>query len=216
MIKLRWLIILFSAPFLGFAQHTTKIYFIQKLDPEQFFEYPAKYTSTMKFKSAGVELYQTRQNEKVDSLFINADELYVLKDSLAFSIEVPNRFFTGSMLTISPIFYLNNNKVKGGLPAYIQGKEQSVVPIKLKIKSDPSGATVYLIPKLYWEVNSQLPKYNKEALFPYMVSEGLTTVSVNVQEYVYIAVFLYKNKFTTIQCAPNHLSPVDSIFRKLN
>lgn len=214
--KLCLVIILFASPLLGLSQHTSKIYFIQQLDPERIFESPSKYTANIKFKSVGVELYQSKQNRKVDSMFTNANEFQILNDTVTFSVLVPDRFFSkGAELSLSPIFYLNDTKVKGGLPKYIQGKEQPVLQIKLKIKSDPSGATVYLIPKLYWEQNPQLATHNLQALAPYLVTGGPTTIYTYVQEYVYIAVFSYGNKFKEIPCEPNHLNPVDSIFTKL-
>ncbi|SEO49043.1 hypothetical protein SAMN05192574_108272 [Mucilaginibacter gossypiicola] len=210
--KLLLLILLFVRPIAGLPQQTTKIYFIQKLTSKNSFAY----SDTARFKSAGAEVYQSIRGKKIDSLFIKADELLQWRDSVSFSLAVPNNFFSvGSMISISPFLYLGS-KTKGGISGYLQEKEQSIVQIKVKIKSDPSGAEVYLIPKLYWERNHQLAKYNLQALNPYRVNQGLTPVTTIVQEYVYITVFAYKKKFVISQFEPNHLNPMDSIYRKLN
>lgn len=216
--RLFFINVLFTFPVLVFGQQTNKIYFNKHLlNSSEVSNYPIKNRDFKKFKSAGAVLYLSRNGQKVDSLFVSGTQFDVWNNSVSFSVDVPVKYLSkDATLSLTPYFYLSDSKIKGQTPEYSQGPEELVAPIKLKIKSDPSGATVYLIPKFYWERNNKFLSYDLKALAPYLVSSGVTTAYTSVQEYVYIAVFSYKNKFTNIQFAPNHFSPIDSIFKKLN
>jgi len=210
-------LICFSFTKMSFAQDSTKVYFIEKIEPSKLFSNPSLYSPDMKLQSVGVEIYKYHNDVKEDSSFVFAQSFKNWKDSIAFRIKVPNRLITDkTRLILSPIFYLKKTKNKGELSKNLMGKEQSVRNIVLKIKSDPIGAKVFLIPTLYWELDPELAKFNPKALSPYLVTEGLTTVTTNVQEYVYMVIFQYKKKFFRIQCSPNHLHTVDSVFNKLH
>jgi hypothetical protein len=198
----------------AFTQQNTKVYFIRPLKPD-LFKTPDQYKKDVIFRTVGATVYHIKGNKQSDSLFIVANDFSVWKDSIAFSLSIPNALMSEGRIRINPIYYPNKQNHKGDLPSYILGNEQTLNRIKLKIKSDPSGAIVYLIPKIYWEQQKRLSQYNADALAPYLVSAGTTTVYTYVQEYVYIAVFAYKKKYSAIQFAPNHLSPIDSIYAKI-
>lgn len=201
----------------GTLHAQTTVYFIDKIKPDQLFADSKQYTPDMKFQSVGVEIYGYKNGAKEDSIFVAGESLRFWKDSIAFSVRISKEFLaTTSSIKLRPIFYFKKTSTKGELSKSVLAKEQSVIQIQYKLKSSPSGANVYLIPRFYWERNPELSKRNSQALLPYLVTEGVTTVSTYLQEYVYIVLYQYKKRYSIIQISPNHLHPLDSAFSKLN
>ena len=94
-----------------------------------------------------------------------------------------------------------------------KGSDKVVRNINLKLNSNPPGATVYLVPKLIWERTPLLAKLKNENLLgPYKVYNGITPIWTRAQEYVYVAVFKYKNQFVRVECSPTYTNPIDSVY----
>ena len=211
--KISLIITFLVLPFGGLCQNMIRLYFNQKLPINQ-----SNKVHNLRFQSVTAQIYLTKDRIKTDSIFIESDDFSIWKDTVSFSVAVPTSFINKakeiSMLPLYNTTYIT--KTKGDKPIQLRGKLETVNQIKLKIKSEPSGAIVFLIPKFLWERNPLFQKHDQNLLSHYIVASGPTTTYANVQEYVYIAVFLYKNIFKNIECSPNHISPVDSIFLKLN
>jgi hypothetical protein len=199
----------------AFSQEKTRLYFAVPLHSDVF-KKPTLFKPDLKFRAAGATIYRTNTRGELDSLFFMSNDLHVYHDSIFFSLSVPEKYLAEGRVTLSPIYYPQIKNNKGNPPNYLLGNVQSLNRITVKIKSDPSGATVFFVPKFLWEQDSRLQKYNLQALSPFIVSAGSTTVTTNVQEYVYIAVFMLKNKYSELQYAPNHLNPIDSISTTFN
>jgi len=206
------LILAILAASVTFAQVPKRLYFIEKVNIKELMKNAFPDIDKPQIASVAVELYSYKNGIKQDSLTLHADNLYTWKDSVAFRVNVPESYFADQKISLQPIYHLKKNGKKGNLPSYVVGNEQMVNPLLLKIKSNPSGAKVYLVPKLYWDRNPDFAKFKTDALFLYQVSEGVTTVTTYVQEYVYIAVFKYQDRFLTMPCTPNHLHKSDSLF----
>src|ERR1700760_833564 len=78
----------------AFAQDSTRIYFIRKIEPNKLFVNPNLYSSDTKLESIGVKVYQLRDNKKIDSSFVFAKTIKKWKDSISFKINVPNHMVT--------------------------------------------------------------------------------------------------------------------------
>lgn len=167
--------------------------------------------------SVGVELYRVMNGAKIDSLYKPANYYNIWKDSIIFSFTAPASFSPEkNSIVIQPIYHYYKNDNKSNSANYILGDDHTIELTKLKIKSDPSGADVFLVPRIIWERNSKLNHYDVNELTRYLISEGTTTVITHVQEYVYVAIYHYKDKFYPVLCAPNHLNGLDSVYKKLN
>ncbi|NVM65083.1 hypothetical protein FHW88_003387 [Mucilaginibacter sp. SG538B] len=200
-----------------FAQDTKKIYFVEKIDYSKLSAKLLDVSNLPKIASASVEVYFHDKEVITDSLTLHAQGIVTWKDSVAFILNIPeNYLYHSKRISIIPIYHFKKDGTKGNLPFYSIGLEKSVDPLLLKIKSNPPGAIVYLIPKFFWERDKQLSNFNQNSLFPYRVSEGNTNVTTYVQEFVYVAVFRYKNRYLTLQCSPNHLHKNDSVFIDFN
>jgi hypothetical protein len=199
----------------GFSQEKTRLYFAAPLHSD-IFKKPALFKPDLTFRAAGATIYRTNKIGELDSIFVMSNDLHVYHDSIFFSLSVPEKYLAEGRVTLGPIYYPQTKNNKGNPPNYLLGNVQPLNRITVKIKSEPSGATVFFVPKFLWEQDGRLQKYNSQALSPFIVSTGSTTVTTNVQEYVYIAVFMLKNKYSTLQYAPNHLNPIDSISTTFN
>jgi hypothetical protein len=63
---------------------------------------------------------------------------------VAFRVDNPEGYIIGQKMSLLPIYHFKKNDKKGNLPIYVAGNEQTINPFLLKIKSNPSGAKVYL------------------------------------------------------------------------
>ncbi|EHQ26994.1 hypothetical protein [Mucilaginibacter paludis] len=200
------------------AQEEIRLYFVQKINISPADKNKLNQLPNATYAGAMVSIYQLTAGVKTDSVLVEAEDFQRWKDTVAFSAAVPASFITNAPgLSASPLLHIVYSKPgRGDFSLDIKGKEKPVSQIQLKIKSDPSGANVFLVPKIVWDRNPLFKRFDQSLLAHYNVYNGLTTVKVPVQEFVYVVVYSYNNHFKTIECRPSHLNPVDSVYLKLN
>lgn len=211
----------FIFPLHSIAQKKSTFYYIKPISLDTFSKRKIASLNTPIINGANVKVYAMRNQLKKDSLLLDAENFKIWRDTVSFSYTVPDFFLEGTTgLSITPIYSVNykadqgTGKQKGEKFTRISGSQDIVKPILLKIKSDPTGATVYLVPKITWEKDISRKKLDEKALAPYIVGNPTNTVT-RVQEYVYIVVFASNNSYKTMECRPNHLLQLDSVSKKL-
>lgn len=216
------LLLFFTFPLLSIAQKKSKFYYIKPISLDTASKRKLASLTIPIINGANVKVYAMRNQLKKDSLLLDAENFKIWRDTVSFSYTVPDFFLEGTTgLSITPIYSVNYKaaqgagKQKGEKFTSISGNQDMVKPILLKIKSEPTGATVYLVPKFTWEKDLSLVKLDERALAPYIIGNP-TNVTTRVQEYVYIVVFASKNSYKTMECRPNHIMRLDSVFKKLN
>ena len=201
------------------TEHETRLFYIGKLSLNKEKAAILKNLNGGHFTGVMAEVYALIDHHKIDSLLVEPENVSFWKDSVAFSVSVPEDFTkTATEISIVPVYHVSYKTVdRGDASIDLNGDGDTTGRILLKIKSDPQKVTVYLIPKVMWQHDHRLVAYEPDALEHYIVSQGPTDVTVPLQEeYVYIALYYFHNKYSRIECRPSHLNPVDSVFLKLN
>jgi hypothetical protein len=194
MLLLLWIFPLFST-----AQEKVRFYYIKPINLDTTSKKKLANLIVPVINGANVKVYAMRNQLKKDSILADAEDFKMWQDTVSFSYTVPEFFLEGTTcLSITPIYNVSykaaegSGKQKGDRFTSIGGNQDVVKPILLKIKSEPTGA-----------------------LAPYIVGNPTNAIT-RVQEYVYIVVFAIKDTYKTMECRPNHLMPLDSVFKKLN
>ena len=199
------------------SQDSLQLFYINKVILSQSDSATIAQCTKIAYKGVSLEITLFNKNGNPETLYTQGQNYRWWKDSVLFSYVVPAALYNESdSVSIHPTFQiacsgLNGNRGVENVEA--EGRETAVKNIRVKFTSNPPGATVYLIPKLIWERTPALSKSRSQAaLSRYVVYNGITPVQATAQEYVYIALFKYKNRFVPVECSPTHFNTDDTVF----
>lgn len=201
----------------AFSQDQVTLFYINKIQLTQADSTALSACKTKEFKTVSLEIYVQDKNGKVDSIFSAGSDFHWWKDSVVFSYNIPkNLYQNNASISLHPVYQiacsgLNGNRGVENVEA--DGESNTVRNINVKFVSNPPGATVYLIPKLMWQRTPALSgKKDPAILGRYLLYNGVTPVNAMAQEYVYIALFKFKDKFIPVECSPTHFKMDDMVF----
>jgi hypothetical protein len=199
------------------AQQEAKVFCLARVQPSDSSLLQA--CKKLKVNSITVKILMYRGSVIRDSIYRDIYVLRQWKDSVTFSFMVPVTKMAGvDSMQVNPVYHFECDQGDQRGPTYIDKAGISAIQkfIHLKLKSDPTGAIVYLIPKYLWDTNARLRKKKAEALDEYRVAAGTTPVWTQAQEYVYITLFQTKKQFVSVQCSPVYSQPIDSVFAQFS
>jgi hypothetical protein len=216
---LKWIILFAISPSSAylFAQENTHFQYLNTIQLSPQNDVTLHKEPTAAYSGAFLQVYFFKQSKKVDSFFQEFTRFKKSGNQVLFDLEIPNALLTGSdSMAIIPTHHFfipkaGDSSLRGDRVLDMDGPKDGVRIIKLKLISTPPGATVYMIPKLAWDMDAQLRNKQGAALKPYAVYRGDTPTWYDAQEYVYIALFRIGDKFQDITCSPTHFNPIDSV-----
>lgn len=215
MIKLPGIIFLAFFQTTAYSQDSLKLFYLNKVTNSKSDSLNLSECRKIIYKGTTVEINLFRNNEIINKFYAEASDFRFWKDSVFFSFNVSRSLYENiDSIAVHPLHHLvceGRNGNRGPEKVEMEGSGNVIRNIDIKFYSNPPGAVVYLIPKLIWERTPRLIK-NDILLNRYRVYSGITPVWSKVQEYVYIALFRYNNKYRIIECRPTHFNPVDSVY----